>query len=298
MPPKPGSGSSKALDPCAGHHLADAAEVISPRDPRRVLAAVAMLERLAEHWSLRGDEREMLLGGIPKSTWSEWRQRPRAARIKSDTRERIANLFTIDLNAHALFAAEFADRWVREPNAAFGGASPISTMLRGKVEDIITVRRYLERIRTSSPNETMPAAESSAADKPYTTMDHLRFVVRAYERFASRDPRRFRPALASALNTLATSLEVDDHAAALPVMRRAVEVLRNVASEQMAYKVELIRSLFHLGELLSTVGNENEASSVIMEARRLVAGLSKTGSRLAARERAPSDRQNALPDAR
>lgn len=122
-------------------------------DPRRVAASIAMFVRLAEHWSLRGAEGETLLGGISNSTWSEWRQHPAAARIKADTRERIAELFTIDLTVHALFGAEFADRWIREPNAALGGESPLARMLRGKVEDINMVRRHLERVRTSLPLE-------------------------------------------------------------------------------------------------------------------------------------------------
>ena len=131
----------------------DEAKSIEAGDPRRVAASIAMFERLSEHWTLRRAERETLLGGVPKSTWSEWRQRPALTRLKSDTRERIANLFSIDLNAHSLFAPEFADRWVREPNAAFQGQSPITVMLQGRVEDIIVVRRYLERIRTSSPDD-------------------------------------------------------------------------------------------------------------------------------------------------
>ena len=122
-------------------------------DPLRLAASIAMFDRLAEHWSLCANERETLLGGVSKSTWRGWRGRRTTARIKSDTRERIANLFLIDLNAHSLFAPEFADRWVREPNAAFQGESPMSTMLRGKVEDVIDVRRYLERIRTSFPTD-------------------------------------------------------------------------------------------------------------------------------------------------
>jgi DNA-binding MarR family transcriptional regulator len=134
-------------------------------DPRRIAASIAMFERLVEHWSLRRDERETLLGGVPKSTWSEWKQRPALARLKADTRERIANLYTIDLNAHSLFAPEFADRWVRGPNAAFQGQSPLSAMLRGKVEDVIGVRRYLERIRTSSPADISTSDDHGTANK-------------------------------------------------------------------------------------------------------------------------------------
>jgi len=169
-------------------------------DPRRVAASIAMFERLCEHWSLRRDERETLLGGIPKSTWSEWRQRPALARLKSDTRERIANLFTIDLNAHSLFAPEFADRWIREPNRAFEGKSPLSRMLQGRVEDVIAVRRYVEQVRTSSSVDDVPArlpslAEAAVSHLPGDALgaeDHvddalavLERAVAAYERLAA-----------------------------------------------------------------------------------------------------------------
>jgi hypothetical protein len=228
--------------------VADDAEAMPARDPRRIAAAVAMFERLAEHWSLRGDERETLLGGIPKSTWSEWRQRPAVARIKSDTRERIANLFVIDLNAHALFAPEFADRWVRESNAAFGNESPLSAMLRGKVEDIILVRRYLEGVRSSSPRglvrsdsepltvSALPgdAFESDEADP----LPALRQAAAIFERLASGEAARYGPALAMSLSALATRLEQQDDAEAAPVLRRAVEIQAQLALERPAAEAE------------------------------------------------------------
>ena len=120
-------------------------------DPQRIAASIAMFERLSEHWSLVREEREALLGGAAESTWSEWRRRPALAPLICETRERIANLFSIDLHAHGLFAPQFADRWVREPNAAFQGESPLSVMLHGQMMDGIGIRRYLECLRTSSP---------------------------------------------------------------------------------------------------------------------------------------------------
>ena len=216
------------------------------RDPRRIAASVAMLERLSEHWSLRGDERETLLGGVPKSTWSEWRQRPAFARIRPDTRERIANLFTIDVNAHALFAPEFADRWVREPNSAFGGESPMSTMLHGKLEDVIAVRRYLERIRSSSPTspsrpsrvpvETTPAVsylpgDAVDVDDEGAVLSALRQAAAIYERLALREPARYLPVLAAALNALGKCLEERNDAEAAPILRRAFEIQSRVASQ-------------------------------------------------------------------
>ena len=232
--------------------LAAQAETMPAGDPRRTAASVAMLERLSEHWSLRGDERETLLGGVPKSTWSEWRQRPALARIKADTRERIANLFTIDLNAHALFAAEFADRWVREPNAAFAGDSPMSAMLHGRLEDVITVRRYLERIRSSSPSAALrpdrvraekalavsylPGDAVTIGDED-TALSTLRQAAAIYESLALQlqQAALYRPALAAALSALGTRLEEHDDAEAVPVLRRAFEMQSQVATAQPAH---------------------------------------------------------------
>lgn len=283
------AGPTKTVDAAAVQRLADDAKSIPAGDPRRMAASFAMFERLSEHWSLRGDEREMLLGGIPKSTWSEWRQRPASARIKSDTRERIANLFTIDLNAHALFASEFADRWVREANAAFGGASPLSTMLRGRVEDVISVRRYLERIRTSSPSDDAPADDSRAANDlavsylPGTALRSddddalpaLRHAVAMYERRALEDPSRYRAALASASHALAIGLDARDDPEALPVLRRAVEVLQDLAAEQFDYQAELLAGLLDLRNLLLKLGRSAEARTVSTRAGDLLKGIAR-----------------------
>jgi hypothetical protein len=285
----PVRGPAKAVDPAAMLRLADDAKAIPAADPRRMAASFAMFERLSEHWSLRGDEREMLLGGIPKSTWSEWRQRPASARMKSDTRERIANLFTIDLNVHALFAPEFADRWVREPNAAFGGASPLSTMLRGRVEDVISIRRYLERVRTSSPSDPGRADESRAANDlavsylpgaalgstGETAVPALRQAVAMYERLALDEPSRYRPALASASHTLAVGLDAHDDPEALPVLRRAVEVLHDLAAEQVDYEAELLGSLLDLRRLLLKLGHAAEAQAVLMQSRNLLKAIAR-----------------------
>jgi hypothetical protein len=252
-------------------------------DPRRAAASVAMFERLADHWSLRGDEREMLLGGIVKSTWSEWRQRPAFARLKSDTRERIANLFTIDLNAHSLFAPEFADRWVREPNAAFGGQSPLAAMLRGKVEDIITVRRYLERVRTSSPADELRASAHQQPEAAgmsllpgdafepdrYDAMAALRRAVALYERRAAEDAPRYEPMLAAALDAYATALIDDRNAEAVTILLSAIEMFRRLARGSSAYEDELLRNLLRLSAVQRTLGNEGAAYALLEESREI-----------------------------
>jgi hypothetical protein len=138
-------------DPAKWARLANEAATIGPNDPARIKASLAMFVRVSEHWDLGLDERENLLGGVSSVTLEEWLERPDRAEIPRDTRERIRNMTIIDFNAHALFAPEFADRWVRQPNAAFDGGSALERMLHGAVEDIIVVRRYLERARHGSP---------------------------------------------------------------------------------------------------------------------------------------------------
>jgi hypothetical protein len=211
--------------------LVTEAREIPADDPRRIAASIAMFEQLAGHWALRGDERETLLGGISKSTWSEWKQRPLSARMKPDTRERIANLFTIDLNAHSLFAPEFADRWVRQPNAAFEGQSAADVMLRGKVEDIVSVRRYLERVRSSSPAPTgvEPSEAASESAPPPGARPALEHAVLTLARLVHERPGRFESTLASALENLATYLiETGEVDAALPVLHRVIEIRAKV----------------------------------------------------------------------
>jgi uncharacterized protein (DUF2384 family) len=225
--------------------LALEAESISVDDPRRIRASLAMFDQVSKHWKLRENEREKLLGGVSKSTWSEWRQRSGGARLRSDTRERIANLFAIDLNAHSIFAEEFADRWVREPNEFFAGASPLTTMLRGNVEDVITVRRYLEGVRTSSAVERPLTAESEQSEPsavaylPGEAMLDEKSAIRAleyasgiYERLSLHDPTKYRAALGAALATLATSLDKAQDIEAPSVLRRAVTMLQEVDAEE------------------------------------------------------------------
>jgi|GEM_PF-87507 len=273
---------------------AELAEVVPPDDPRRVAASIAMFERLAEHWSLRGSERQALLGGVSKSTWSEWRQRPSGARLKADTRERIANLFAIDLNLHSLFAPEFADRWVRSASAAFAGESPLVTMLRGRVEDVITVRRYLERVRTSSPDDrehlgtpidtadvavSYLAREAEANDALAAS---LRRGVAYLEVLTSKEPMKYRPVLASAASALASWLQAapDDGYAvdrlvattneAEALLRKALEIRRQLAAEDDRYTVDQLDALVHLERLLIKLGKTDEAAAASLEADKLL----------------------------
>ena len=282
MAPRPSDGrAEQPLGSDAAARLAEQAQAMPTDDPRRTAASLAMFDRLSEHWSLRADERETLLGGVSKSTWSEWRGRRMTARIKPDTRERIANLFLIDLNAHSLFAPEFADRWIRERNAAFHGESPMTTMLRGKVEDVISVRRYLERVRTSSSQDAADGKAASSAEPTAVRLlpgdgavsneeagaaAALRHAVNVYERLALENPTNYEDVLVTVLNAYATCLLDIDEPEAAAVLQRLIEIQRPMARRR-SYKIrDLQRSLFLLSDLMKRRGDQEAANSLFGEA--------------------------------
>ena len=73
----------------------------------------------------------------------------RAARLSSDTLERISYVMGIYKALHILYGDKLADEWVRLPNAnaVFNGRSPLAAMLGGGLLAMQTVRRLLDARR-------------------------------------------------------------------------------------------------------------------------------------------------------
>ncbi len=113
-------------------------------------AALRIFVRLAERWSLTTEQQRTLLGGVASSTYSDWRRRG-ASRMAPDTLERTSHLLHIDRDLRSIFNPrdDLARSWLRQPNEnpLFGGRSALDRMLAGNMEDIITVRRYLDAAR-------------------------------------------------------------------------------------------------------------------------------------------------------
>lgn len=108
--------------------------------------ALRAFENIAEAWNLRLAERRALLGGIPATSYD--RIRARGARsLSADTLERISHVLGIYKALHVIFANDaYADRWVREPNGAFGGDTALARMLAG-FSSLVAVRQYLDGVR-------------------------------------------------------------------------------------------------------------------------------------------------------
>ena len=124
------------------------AEAIAALDPARVDAvAIKAFFNLAGEWGLGRDEQINLLGGPSPRTYYRWKAGSVAA-LPRDTLERISVLLGVYKAIQILLPVpERANAWVRRPNKAFGGESALDVMLKGRVDHLYAVRRYLDAWR-------------------------------------------------------------------------------------------------------------------------------------------------------
>lgn len=115
--------------------------------PDLVGPAIRAFLRLREQWDLSDAEARKLLGDVSRTTLHNWRTKPPAS-LSRDTMERISYLLGIWKGLEILLPQkDRADAWVKQPNAAFGGQSPLERMLAGNVSDLLAVRRYIDHAR-------------------------------------------------------------------------------------------------------------------------------------------------------
>jgi hypothetical protein len=117
-------------------------------DAKRVDAvALKAFFNLADEWALRREEQIVLLGGPSTRTYYRWKAGDVSA-LPRDTLERISVLLGVYKALHILLpVAERANAWIKRPNKAFGGESALEVMLKGRVDHLYAVRRYLDAWR-------------------------------------------------------------------------------------------------------------------------------------------------------
>ena len=111
--------------------------------------AVRLFLRLTELWRLAVDQRCVLLGDISRPTYHNW-QKGKVGTLSRDQLERISLVLGIHKGLRLLFADEAsATRWLTSPNRdlPFGGQSPLDRALRGSIDDLYAVRRYIDAWR-------------------------------------------------------------------------------------------------------------------------------------------------------
>ena len=121
--------------------------------PRALLAkapaALRTFFRIAKAWDLQAREAILLLGQPQDSTYYRWRGGQSVGGVRPDTMERLSHLFGIYAGLHRIFLeGPRADAWLRRPNTAspFDGRTPLELMLRGRVADLLLVRRFVEHV--------------------------------------------------------------------------------------------------------------------------------------------------------
>ena len=123
------------------------------RDPkvreRMSSAAVRLFMRLSDVWRLAVDQRRALLGDISPAAYHNWRN-GKTGTLTRDQLERISLVLGIHKGLKLLFADDAsATRWLTAPNhdLPFGGESPLTRVLKGSIDDLYAVRRYIDAWR-------------------------------------------------------------------------------------------------------------------------------------------------------
>ena len=102
---------------------------------------------IAEAWGLSPEQARVILGTPPQRTFFAWKA-GQGSRVPADTLRRIGYVAGIYKALQLLYSdGAQADGWVRRPNQAFGGQTPLQRMAAGDVTDLAAVRAYLDAAR-------------------------------------------------------------------------------------------------------------------------------------------------------
>lgn len=119
--------------------------------PETARAGIHAFFRLAEFWGLTRSEMVTLLGLGSTSTLDNWRKKAPET-LQPDTLERISYLLHIHRSLRQILPPESAHEWPRRANSAapFLGKSALELMLKGGVQDLLDVHRYLKGVASGS----------------------------------------------------------------------------------------------------------------------------------------------------
>jgi hypothetical protein len=116
-------------------------QVVDPALALRGFFAIALA------WNLSAEEARALLGAPAQRTFYAWRA-GHAVRVPKDTLRRIGYIAGIFKALEILYSdLHLADDWIKRPNRAFGGQTPLKRMLAGDITDLAAVRSYLDAAR-------------------------------------------------------------------------------------------------------------------------------------------------------
>jgi len=117
---------------------------------------------IADLWKLTEDERRLILGYPPRSTYHNWTKTAREHRdltLDGDVLTRISGVLGIHAALQILHPTEQDGvAWLKRPHGApaFGGHPPLDFVTSGPLDAILSVRRFLDAARGGlymPPNE-------------------------------------------------------------------------------------------------------------------------------------------------
>lgn len=98
-------------------------------------------------WQVSDAEAREILGGLAARTYARWKA-GEPGRIDRDLATRLSLLMGIHKGLRYLFSdPERGYAWVRKPNRAFGGRTPVEIMAQGDIFSLARVRSYLDAER-------------------------------------------------------------------------------------------------------------------------------------------------------
>jgi hypothetical protein len=129
-------------------------ERFSPEQRRRLSGpAIRTFLAIAGLWALTEEQRRIILGLPPRSTYHGWVRAARThgmLRLDLDTLLRISALLGVHQALGVLFVTEAEGiSWLRTPHAApvFGGQPPLALLTCGTQDGLLSVRRFLDAAR-------------------------------------------------------------------------------------------------------------------------------------------------------
>ena len=110
--------------------------------------ALKAYRRLVEQWGLTGHQAAALLD-VSISTWERLKQDEKGKALSQDQMTRISALVGVFKGLHLLFADGMADRWpgLQNRGPLFARFSPIESMMKGGIPQMLEVRRYVDAVR-------------------------------------------------------------------------------------------------------------------------------------------------------
>jgi len=108
--------------------------------------AFSIFESLTEVWCLSDHERATLLN-IDLTKYDELHRASEGVRLSLDQAHRVSYLINIYDATHRIFGdSEYANDWIHRTNPDLSGRVPLSVMLEGDLDGIVSVHDHLQRI--------------------------------------------------------------------------------------------------------------------------------------------------------